>query len=132
MTERATWADIAQRASRAEGPDGALDHAVMLAAAGHPPFGKVWSPDREYTPSYTASVDACLALIERLLPGGAYSLVYADDRAVWPGKPHRAMARVFTAEPNCQGYEGGHAKVPALALLSALATALAERDKVDA
>lgn len=89
----------------------------------HPIYKTVWSGSiGACVPEITASVDAALALVERMLPGWAWRIEY------WPGQ----SAKVDLWE---RGADGWHSypmvslqhvrgKTPALAILAALLKAL--------
>lgn len=66
-------------------------------------------------PPYSASVDAALALVERVLPGCGYDLTFV------PGNDHPFDAYLW---PDSGGPEIGEGVTPALAILSALLRAL--------
>jgi hypothetical protein len=56
----------------ATGPSREIDAAIYCAL--------VWiDPPVRGVPSYTASIDAALALVERLLPGWAFNVCFRDD-----------------------------------------------------
>jgi hypothetical protein len=122
------WIEIAERCEKADRPDRRLACQIAKMAGWTPKPGESGSDTSSpwaWCPDFTASVDAVLALIAEKLPGGAYTLAYADDKAVWPGKPYRAGARLFSADPECEGFMGDHATSPALALLAAFSRAMA-------
>lgn len=83
----------------------------------HFPRGRmnVWT-----TPSYTASLDAALALVERVLPGWRRCLEEVEPGARW-------WAGVKPPDDTTSGYRGdrfAYAPTPALALCAALLRAL--------
>lgn len=70
MTDRLK--ELLARVEGASGPDGRLDYDIVraldppkLLAPGNPPLTTDW----EYYGPLTASIDAALALVERVLPG---------------------------------------------------------------
>lgn len=90
--------ELLERVKVATGPDRALDAAILCA---FPPFGVKWKPDPKVigratfehvigdgdsrgAPTYTASIDAALALVKRVMPGWTLRMhihpgaVYAD------------------------------------------------------
>lgn len=67
MTSEALKA-LAERVEGATGPDINIDYA--LAAE----FGRPW-----VLPRYTASIDAALGLVERVLPGAIWYRCHGDD-----------------------------------------------------
>lgn len=71
--------------------------------------------------NFTGSIDAAVALCERVLPGWAWSI----DAAY--GKPPEAMAHVCPYEPDSEGNKRvsfGYAATPALALVAAILSTL--------
>jgi len=64
MTRAKELAGLIERVEKATGPDGAIDDLLYWTLKQHPakgPFARI--------PAYTASIDAAVALVERLLPG---------------------------------------------------------------
>lgn len=101
------------RVDAATGADMHLDHAIEMAFAGPPPLGKVWSPDPEYAPAYTASIDAAVGLVERLNPGAWFMMEtfgYDGER--------RARAELNDAD--VMSHTSGEAATLPLAIVSAL------------
>lgn len=112
---------ILSRVLAADGPDRELDAAICVAFYDIPDPPRAWRVDcvsdsgvvRSYTPArYTASLDAALALVERVRPGAGYRIEYIPNN-----------------HPNNRGWascglpgeqEATYAKTPALALLAAL------------
>ncbi len=109
---------LLSRIKRAEGPDRELDRAIYEATSRPPPAGYRLGP----TPaSYTASVDASLALVERLLPGQA--LAVGTMKFDPPGVP---WCCIWTTggDPKFNG----SGATPSLAILAALLTALLAKE----
>lgn len=73
-------------------------------------------PHRPFIPKASQSTDAALALIEERLPGWAWWIDFVPEQTT--------RAKAALNEPGKHGFVG-HAKTPALALCSALLTALA-------
>ena len=71
-------------------------------------------------PALTASIDAALAFVERVLPGVMWRIGFDPDYGVW-------KAELVTAAPNCINKSARHEKVP-LAILIAALKALQERE----
>lgn len=119
--------DLLVRVEGATGEDSALSNAVCIAT------GVAWTEKRndpgfvgEYMrgwyPNVTASLDAALALVTRVLPGWSWDTgcsYYPEDGAfvarAWPG-PGRLS----------EGTGNVHAASPSLALLAAMLKALIE------
>lgn len=126
-------ADLLARVEKAEGPDRELDGALWLALECRPNHGQVFDPEyapylhvdprgkehpaiKEDAPPYTASLDAALALVERVLPGWDWVLSSVDG--------HRASAEVTPPDWPVEALHYKTAKTPALALLAAMLKAL--------
>jgi len=85
---------LLERVRTAKGPDGEIDYAIYRQL-------------REYTglQSYTASIDAALALTERVLPGWCWRIgtcCVSDDAWVapdWNSPVHGARLRQELGEP---------------------------------
>jgi len=127
---------LRERVEKAEGPDRNLDIDVMRAlvdatkakfywqwrglqtkGAPEPDPQSYW--DKSRTPMLTASIDAVVALIERLIP--------AEKRFFWQvGVCSIRDGRVvsYSADANWTGEKEFEAKTPAIALLAALLAAL--------
>lgn len=74
-------------------------------------YPREWQDD-ERLPRYTSSVDACIALIERVLPGYRWSVNQ------WTEITFKGVVRIQTS--SIVELEVGKAKTPAIALLIAL------------
>lgn len=121
------------RLSKLTGPRYTMDVAIALATDFWPKDriqnivynddGDPWvyftdGPDLPLPPAYTASVDAAIALAERVLPGWYWGITQGDDGEdamefqgnVWPS------IQPYPAELEQYGYH----KFPAIALLIAL------------
>jgi hypothetical protein len=99
---------LLERVEKAEGPRYELDQAINRAVDS-------WQP--AVPPPYTASLDAALALVERVLPGHRSIVERAHDGTGW------AMIQTGPEEPRNMT----DAPTPALALISALLKALASK-----
>lgn len=148
MNDTAALKALLERVKSAEGPDRALDVRIEHDVIGcWPDFPeKDWASDEEildqlsacesyevwFCPPYTASLDASLALLERVLPGWMNWLIRSDESAPF-------FARIESPDFEAVTWEAGdrvktdvlsgsdhhaRAKSPALALLAALLTAL--------
>ena len=95
--------DLAAAIASATGSDRALDRAVAETLAQDPEIG------------YSASVDACLALLHAVLPGWAWHIGYGPLGIM----PYAVVQR------DEQRYEASAATVP-LALLDAIVQAAAD------
>lgn len=130
MTDRETLVGLRAKVAALSGPDREVDGSIALALGLAPAgsfrlqvigdggdFGTgpydIWK-----SPSYTASIDAAVALIERLLPVWR-GLLDIGDWAPSGGY----MARLEGAD----GHASAEGATPALALLLALLDALIER-----
>lgn len=112
------------RVEAATGPDRALSNAIRAAL--FPPKAEVIEHEGHlvtlpagwgsgFEPDLTGSLDAALALVERVLPGWELELTseFRDDAVIW---------RVMLGDP-LRGMDG-ESSTPALALLAALLRAL--------
>jgi hypothetical protein len=138
--------ELLERVEKATGPDREID-VWLLALLGdkESPWGigdiEYALTDPELTcdpPTYTVSLDACLALVERVLPGHCIGLrhdaVWGGDHR-WAGLPHwqaevtdaGAADDYYPFEPHdhVDPNEASHC-TPALALLAALLRAKIE------
>lgn len=93
--------------------DGSVDGYVVFESGQSKPIRRF----RRQSPAFTASVDAVLALVERLLPGSTVSVGIGGDNitCIYP-VPNAPVAERWSS---CSG---GH--TPAIAILIALLTAL--------
>ena len=128
---------LLERVEAASGPDRELDAVLWLAFTPGATRRTLHVPhwQRPYdidetrdekgrliiVPSYTSSLDAALALVERVLPGWLWMVASADP-------PNRLPARVelWTGDEEVRA----SAATPALALLAALLKATPERSDV--
>lgn len=123
--------ELLERVKAATGPDRDLGQDIVEA------FGLEWCQGRwwlgDVAPSHagkwikdpTASLDAALTLVERVLPGWAPA-IRRDPRREFDGLWHAMM--VSRANPRTQHATWGH--TPALAVLDALLTALVAQGDV--
>lgn len=128
-----THADLLARVEAATGPDRELDAALWLdftpgatRRASTVKSSKGLWPDytidetREaggaliVVPAYTASLDAALALVERVLPGWVWSV----------GNLASGGGQAYLMRAQSAALIGGKASTPALALLAAMLKAL--------
>lgn len=103
--------ELLARVESATGPDRTIDEAVVLAAGGKKKLGDWWIGHAyigRLPPAYTSSLDVCIALIAKVLPGAKWSL-HSDPCAV-------------VSMDGCGLYS--HAATPPLALLAATLRAL--------
>ena len=125
--------DLLARVEAAQGPDRELDCAIFCATAA--------SPFQSYYPDcvlasqggfaarleiddiekFTASLDAAVALMERVLPGWSWTLRSNSTAVLWSPQSD-AHDREMVAR----------CATPALALLAAILRALAQKDSADA
>lgn len=131
--------DLLTRVRNATGPDREWD-AEIASALGFPIEWKqanytmetypviTWSDTREPCPQFTASIDAALALVERVLPGWHGALTWLPDHG-----PNDAS---FACEIGPMDWSGdgppdniiGHGDSMPLAILAALLTALIAKE----
>ena len=116
MADPSTLRALLERVKSATGPDTRLDLAVHMAL--HPSdFPDRWSWDDDRPLRITASLDAALALVERVMPGCFWDLerdyIY-DAGHLAP----RSVARVRVAMTARLHVQVG--ATPALALLAAM------------
>lgn len=115
------FADLLARVREAKGPDRDLDAAIALATGwthevNHEEDYECWRKSdgkAAYLPRYTASIDAALALVERMLPGK------------WPLILDTATAIMWATESRIEfsGSKIDLSRLP-LAILAALLSAL--------
>jgi len=113
MTDRQTLSDLLEKVRACEGADREVDR-LIVEAFGTKPSGIPVCANILGIGAFTSSVDAALALVERVLPGwwwavGQYSGGAASANVSRDGKRHGPDVMAPT---------------PALALLAALLTAL--------
>lgn len=131
-----TLQELLERVKAATGPDRELDHTIearMREHVGSMGFGiyktaDEWIPQaikRNFnSPRYTASIDAALALTERVLPGAGY--MYQKPRAGWERRPGlHGYASIGFGEP-LKAFTADAPTAP-LAILAATLTALASK-----
>jgi len=104
------------RVEKATGPDRELDVAIRLAL--FPPAGRpAWLP-------YTASLDACQALQEQLLPKWSWSVMHRHGES----GPYAVARTARVVGDDVQGFDAVHDKAP-LAWLAAILSALIARSQ---
>jgi hypothetical protein len=141
MVDLATLRDLHRRLREATGPDRKLDTEMMklVAHASSRRLGETFGPDDkpcstpvwEYNgttdyvtqaPTFTGSIDAAVALIERAFPGRAYFFGKGRDRA---GEPlYGAVIHDGMSSRNRELGAGEHNANLAIALCIALVSAL--------
>lgn len=110
----ATLRALKERCEAAAGSDRELDHDLIVHFAGS---GNLMAMLRHYP--LTSSIDAALALVERVLPGAGYDLDYV------PGGDPLCGCRIF--QDDVLGNASGEGATLPLAALSALFDALISR-----
>ena len=134
-------ADVLERVRAAKGPDRELDSAIwcavgcptpgLIAQDEHPEPRRQGRKLASHVPAYTASVDAALALVGRVLPG-TYGRVeprfFIDgDKVRWRGYTIRPRWIDYTPDDDWFDVSQADGPTPALALLAALFRALQDR-----
>lgn len=122
-----TLPTLKARLEQADGPDRELDAEILCAFDGYIDVFDVGDGDPLFTPKwndgtqcneddFTASLDACIALVERKLPNWRW---YVDDKhaAIWP-REHELYFDLYSHQ--------GRGANPAISLLIALVTAMTE------
>lgn len=109
---------LVKRVEAATGPDAFLD-AHIRAALDMP----ATLPVTTECPNYTASIDAALSLVERVLPGYGLELYWGTVGAA---------ACLASDATYSQHWSGSRCPTPALAILGALLTALKSKQAQDA
>lgn len=120
------------RVQAATGPDRELDEAIgkWLWAKGYNPWDCFnYNKDRDvHGKPFTSSIDAALALVEKLLPGWRYAMASVvlgkdeHDHVPWCGLAGPYSSCTFNDHE-------GRATTPPLAILAALLSALIAKDK---
>lgn len=128
-----TLQSLKGRIEAATGPDLELDLAIYGALIFKDMDQLAPGETNPMPKPYTASIDAALALVERLLPGWAWRIEY------WPSAPvtdDHLPAMVEMWERDAEGWyhspliriNNARGATPALALLSALVSALIAKE----
>lgn len=121
MTRAETLRALADRCEAAPGPDRELERAVTDALLGPAGLGVFrWVP-------CIGSLDAAVALTERLLPVSSVDLTIAKGRN--RAQVHWWPAGILGVKAT---YAESEAATPALALVAATLRALAEKESTDA
>jgi hypothetical protein len=105
---------------------GSLWGVWSMEATGRPDLEGVPESVFDKLPLYTASLDAALALCERVLPGESWGL-QNNDRGQRLEPHHKFWAAIGLYEPGGK-YQGSGA-TPAIALLAALLKALISQEQ---
>jgi hypothetical protein len=122
MAERGKMTELLERVEKATGPDTVLD--VFLAATFYEGFLEAAALDMAGdVPRFTSSIDAALALVEKMLPGDRGFVLHASSRA------YNDRGRFwFTFKDTRNKVKVRRSKTPALAILSAMLRALSSRE----
>ena len=125
-----TLKELAEMLDAATGPSRGLDRAVGIALAGWTATTDQWGPallvdgDRypdtsgSAFPDITSSIDAALALVERMLPGWDWALQKTGKVSTcWLNPPGTHLGRTI------------HAATAPIAILKALVAALIAQEK---
>lgn len=112
MTDPAILRDLLERIEAATGPDRELDYLIANSIGD-------WGPVDDPFP-LTASIDAALALVEKMLPGCLWEVNGGDPQAL-----SRPLATIWPASNNTVQLEiKARGNTPQHAILSALIRAL--------
>src|ERR1700683_2107475 len=118
----ATLRQLAERVAKATTADREIDCVVaVIGCKAYDVFNSAelaihdsWPIEQQYVYHYTASLDACVALAERVLPGCNWRILGGSEGGY-----------AYIANPIIETISGwGRAKTPALAFLSAILAAL--------
>ena len=133
MVDIATLKDIRDRLVRATGPDRELDAAIGRCEGWE--LRQFRGDDKEYwrapgdkwgcrssVPSYTANLDACVALAERVLPGRSWKVAFDPEPPIDAGG-------CFWARMSPRLH---YAATPALAFLTAIVSVLIAKAEKEA
>jgi len=115
--------DILKRLKEATGSDRELDAAIFWKLF---PGSKPNLHTAMNIPDYTASIDAALALVERMLPGWDLSLFHRHTKSGWMARVRSPSYDLFCTNI----VDGEEHCVPSapIAILAALFTALEAQD----
>lgn len=128
--------ELLERVEAATGPDREIDAAIWLQMVPgatrkqwsyvHARTNRVCSVDETrdagrliIVPAYTASIDAAVGLVERMLPMGTWSLYNSDPKCI----PKGGSAYIFADSDDEDSFRAAGA-TPALALIAALLKAM--------
>jgi hypothetical protein len=124
MAAMPSLAALARRLAHATGADPALDAVIAAALDPDRPPGPAPDPALRPAPGYTASVDACLDLIARALPGWRWHVGHGANGVL----PYAALSHADAdADGDGRRVEAAGPTMP-LALLRALVQAKSARD----
>jgi hypothetical protein len=129
MTDIAALKELLERVEKAEGPGREMDEKTLVALGGKRKGGDWWighSYIGRSAPAYTSSIDACVALIEKVLPDWCYEISLLGEQL--------CFAEIW--EVGEGGYSAtvakGDARTLPLALLAALLSALIAKEEGNA
>lgn len=132
-------AGLLERVKAATGPTRELDGDLFLDLGVYPIESQSrWesppsAPIREWASRqalpYTASIDAALALVEKMLPGAVWHVMtdYGDLNRAKIGQEGNPRASIYRSDDR-QLFSQADAITPALAILAVLLTALIARE----
>ena len=128
---KGTLTELLARVEAAVGPDRELDLAIGIEFGEADHSGPAYHrPFKDWARHYTASIDAALALVEKMLPGWNIKL------EIFPKGTNLAQATIkryvnHELEYYLSWSEDFVARPPAIAILAALLRALSSREKGD-
>jgi len=120
-------ASLLERVKAAKGPDRVLDADIYRAVSG---IGAGASVGWAVVPKFSLSIDAALALVERLLPNTC--VLVGDYKGVanptfWGGKIQYAKGFAsLSIDDDAMSSFRAHAETPPLAILAALLSSLTQ------
>ncbi len=139
MTDLTTLQSLRDRVAQATGPDREIDAAIACAFVlrdlrparpddfegryGYPPGSIKTTLGFLQADSYTSSIDAALAWVERVLPGWGWTVSNADDVKPCP----KAWVWELSAENRAEHFSA-NAPTPALAIILAGLDALIAKE----
>lgn len=114
-----TLSDLRDRVLAGSGEDWSLDSAIACVLYNINPIADGWCG----TEPYTASLDACIALVAEKLPGWTYTAgtYRGEDDIIWP---LAGLCSPSNDHFDSYGHVGLPGQSPARALLTVLLTAL--------
>ena len=125
--DKTALVELRERVRKATGPDRELDAGLYPLCDGR--LAEIvphWTDDQreELIPCYTASIDAALGLVKKVLPGGAWELTTPTAHYLYA----RASCWYRERTPDRTNFEGTGETLP-LAILDTLLSALIDQQE---